>query len=265
MNLRPLSLGCALALALPGCTKKDEPKPAAPVAAPAKATPLEPLQREVAAAVDGGEEDALYRVVPLPVVGPAVPEGLHVKLDGEQASVAGRPFELSAVKGAIILEPTDDTYLVQAAALFAQLDDAKAEVWFKHPDAALAFKVTLRDEPSFQAWIDEPVPGKLRVVHRADGYELQTNMGKLPGGDPNGPTVPVRGGKFDLKTLQRGFERIHGRFKAAPDFCIVPSFGMELNQTVRAIAANYTSAEASYFGEASLIYPRPAKDAGAVK
>ncbi|MGA9525748.1 MAG: hypothetical protein WBV82_30095 [Myxococcaceae bacterium] len=31
-----------------------------------------------------------------------------------------------------------------------------------------------------------------------DGYDLQTAVGKLTGPDPNGPTVPLRGGKWDV-------------------------------------------------------------------
>jgi hypothetical protein len=147
--------------------------------------------------------------------------------------------------------------------LLAQLDDARREVWLLHPDAPIAFQVTLRDEPAFQAWLDHTeVPGKVRIIHRADGFELQTNMGKLPGGDPNGPTVPLRGGKFDLKTLQRGLQRLHSRFDTAPDLCLVPSFGMELSQVARALAADYTSADDRLFNELCLIYARPTRDAG---
>jgi hypothetical protein len=131
-------------------------------------------------------------------------------------------------------------------------------VWLAHPDDAdVAFRLTLRDAPAFQAWIDEPVPGKVRVIHRADGFELQTNLGKLPGADPNGPTVPVRGGKMDLTTLQRGFVRVQAKFKSAPDVCFVPSFGMELQQIARALAVNYAKPDQPFFEGLCLVYPRP--------
>ncbi len=242
-------------LACAACQQKPSPAPTPPRAQP---RPLEPLERVVAPS-DGGEDDPLYRVVPLAPVGPAVPPtAVQVVLSGESATVGGKPFELASLQGRpVVLQPTEETYLDQASALLAALDDAKAEVWLKHPDAPVAFKLTLRDEPAFKAWLDEAVPGKLRVVHRADGFELQTNMGKLPGGDPNGPTVPVRGGKFDYTTLQRGFERVQSRFRAAPDYCVVPSFGMELAQTARAMAANYSQADLPYFPSTCLVYPRP--------
>lgn len=226
----------------------QEQKPAAPIPR-AQPHPLEPLERVV---VDAGDaRDALYEVVPFTPVGPAVPTGARrVMLSGETTVVP-------AGTGPVVLVPDEETYLAQVAPLLATLADAKAEVWLQHPEAAIAFKLTLRDAPQFQAWIDEPVPGKLRVIQRADGFELQTNLGKLPGGDPNGPTVPLRGGKLDLTTLQRGFQRIQGKFKSAPDACFVPSFGTELAKIARAMAVNYVSAQSAYFPETCLVYPRP--------
>jgi hypothetical protein len=247
-----------LLLLLAACQKSAAPSASAPRAQP---KPLEPLERVVGEATDGGaaDDDPLYRIVVLTPVGPALPsDAVTVLLDGERATADGQPFEVAQAKGRpVLLVPGADTYLVQAAPLLAALDDAKAEVWLQHPDAPIAFKLALRDEAMFQTWLDEVVPGKLRVIHRADGFEMQTNMGKLPGGDPNGPTVPVRGGKLDLKTLQRGFEKVQARFTSAPDYCVVPSFGMELAQTARAMAANYVKPKVAFFPETCLVYPRP--------
>ncbi|MDP2272928.1 MAG: hypothetical protein Q8N23_26890 [Archangium sp.] len=226
----------------------QEPKPAAPIPR-AQPKPLEPLERVV---VDAGDaRDALYEVVPFTPVGPAVPSGARL------VTLSGEKTVLPAGSGPVVLVPDEETYLAQIAALLATLADAKEEVWLQHPEAAIAFKLKLRDAPEFQAWIDEPVPGKLRVIQRADGFELQTNLGKLPGGDPNGPTVPLRGGKLDLTTLQRGFQRIQNKFKSAPDVCFVPSFGTELAKTAQAMSVNYVSPESAYFPQTCLVYPRP--------
>lgn len=214
--------------------------------------PLEPLERVVTQSDAGADDrDTLYDVVPFTPVGPPLPVGATtLKLDGDTMP------ELPA-SGPILLTASEDEYLVQISGLLEKLDDGKREVWLKHPDADIAFKLKLRDAPNFQTWIDEPVPGKLRVIHRADGFELQTNLGKLPGGDPNGPTVPVRGGQMDLTTLQRGFVRIQSKFKNAPDVCFVPSFGMTLHHIARAMAVNYVKADSAFFAEICLIYPRP--------
>ncbi len=211
--------------------------------------PLEPLERVVFDA--GDSRDALFDIVPLQPVGPAVPTGLH------ELHLGGESLPDVPATGGVLLVSDEDSYLVQVAPLLAQLSDGHREVWLKHPDAPVAFKVELRDAAQFRAWIDEPVPGKFRVIHRADGFELQTNLGKLPGGDPNGPTVPVRGGKMDLTTLQKGFERIQGKFKAAPDVCFVPSFGMELRTIARAMAVNYVRPDSAFFEHLCLVYPRP--------
>ncbi len=236
----------AVILTLLGCNQhKQEPVPRA------QPHPLEPLERVM---VDAGDErDAYYAVVPLNPMGPPFPKGALV------LSSLTEKATLEADSKPVVLSPDEDTYLAQVAPMLAALDDRKQEVWLAHPDAPIAFKLKLRDVPSFQSWLDEPVPGKLRVIQRADGFELQTNMGKLPGADPNGPTVPLRGGQMDLTTLQRGFERIQAKFKSAPDVCFVPSFGTELQKIARAMAANYVSSQSAYFPELCLVYPRPAE------
>ncbi len=230
-----------------GCQQQKPPEPI-PRAQP---KPLEPLERVLLDA--GDDRDALYEVVPFTPVGPPIPKDARlVKLNGEKTVVPPGT-------GPIVFVPDEDTYLAQLAPLLASIGDGKEELWLQHPTAPIAFKVTLRDAAHFQEWIDEPVPGKLRVIQRADGFELQTNLGKLPGGDPNGPTVPLRGGKMDLTTLQRGFQRIQGKFKSAPDVCFVPSFGTEFAKISSAMAVNYLSAESAYFPETCLVFPRPAK------
>jgi hypothetical protein len=230
-------------LVLMSCTDKKPEPPAR-----AQPRPMEPLERVV---LDSGIEDPLFQIVPFTPVGPAVPQGVTV------LQLAGDALPQVPDTGAVMLVADEDTYLEQISALLAKLDDGKREVWLKHPDAEIAFQLTLRDAPHFQTWIDEPVPGKFRVIHRADGFELQTNLGKLPGGDPNGPTVPVRGGKMDLTTLQRGFQRVQAKFKSAPDMCFVPSFGMELRQIARAMSADYLKPDSAYFASLCLVYPRP--------
>lgn len=224
---------------------------------------LEPLEQVKAPppAADASVDDreAIFRIVPLPVSGPSVPEkAVRVELDGETATADGKPFDPKSVKqdDDVLLVAKGETYLVQAATLLAALDDVGADVFLLHPDHAVAWPLDLRDEGAFQSWIDDPEPGKVRVIHRADGFEVQTNLGKLPGQDPNGPTVPVRGGLMDLKTLQRGLEKVAQRFKTK-DVCFVPSFGMDLAQVSRAIAANWKSPEAAWFPVTCLVYPRP--------
>jgi hypothetical protein len=242
------------------CTEKKEPLPRA---TPKPLAPLEPVRADAAGATEA--EDPLHRIVPLEPVGPKPPEHASVvTLDGDRALFEGRPLgDPTKLTPPVLLVPVNDTYLVQVAPLLAALDDAGLEVWLEHPDADIAYPVKLRDEAAFRAWLEEPVPGKLRVIHREDGFELQTNMGKLHGGDPNGPTVPVRGGRMDLATLRKGLQTLQARFTHAPDYCILPSFGMELAQTARAMAPNYLRPDEAFFPQTCLVYPRPpAPDGG---
>jgi hypothetical protein len=223
---------------------------------------LEPLEQvKISSNADGSvdEREAIFRVVPLDVVGPAAPDkAMRLELDGETVKQNGVPFDVKSVKqnDEVILVPVGETYLVQIAATLAALDDVGADVFLQHPEQSIAWPIDLRDEAVFQSWIDDPEPGKVRVIQRADGFELQTNMGKLPGRDPNGPTVPVRGGHMDLKTLQRGLEKVAVFFKTK-EVCFVPSFGMELAHVSRAFASNWKSADLAWFPTQCLVYPRP--------
>ena len=257
------------AVALCGCPKKDDKKDEPRAPAKREAVRLEPLER---VQVDAGDDarEAQYQVAPFVTLGPSAPgDAVKVELDGEKATADGAAFEVAKLPVGdagvrrVLLVMKGETYLAQAAAVLAALDDAKAEVWLAHPDGALAFKVVLRDEPAFQLWLDEASDsGKVRVIHRADGFELQTAMGKLPGPDVNGPSVPVRGGQLDLATLQKGLARLQSRFVTAPDYCVVPSFGMVMNDVVKGLAANYVKVETPYFPTTCLVYPRPRPDAG---
>jgi len=245
-----------------------EEKPAEPLSALAPA-PLVPLA--TARPDAGGEEDALFRVAPAAVFGEEVPgEALRLELAGEAVGLgaerftATRPEEAARlaerVKGQrVLVVPDADTFLAQTSEALAVLRDSAEQVWLKHPDAAVAYRLVLRDEEGFRAWLAEVAPGKLRIIQRADGFELSTSVGKLPGADPNGPSVPVRGGKQDIATLRKGLGLLKGRFKTAEDLCLVPSFGTEVAHAARALSGVYTGPGEPLFETLCLVYPTPAR------
>jgi hypothetical protein len=222
---------------------------------------FEPLARVVEANSDASidERDALFRVVPLTVTGPPPPTAAaELVLDAERVTRQGAPFSLKTLQrdDVVLLSAAGETYLAQAASTLSVLDDVGAAVFLKHPQRDIAWPIDLRDEATFQSWIDDPEPGKVRVIQRADGFEIQTNLGKLPGFDPRGPTVPIRGGEMDLSTLAKGLERVAKRFKTK-EVCFVPSFGTALTDVSRALAANWNTANSAWFPRACLVYPRP--------
>jgi hypothetical protein len=251
---------CALVL-LAACRREEAP----PLKALAPA-PLAPLR--AAAPADAGRE-AVYQVDAAPVWGDAPPtsservllEGTTVRL-GQAAfgvdSAEGRAGVLAAVgRGPVVLVPVSDTYLAQVAPLLAALDDAALETWLLHPGGKVAFRLVLRDAPAFDAWLHEPKPGALRMVQRQDGLELVSNVGKLPGGDANGPTVPRRGGQLDVALAREGLERLKSRFDTADVLCVVPSFGTELRETGAVLTAAWEGPGKPLFASLCLVYPRP--------
>ncbi|WP_343073329.1 hypothetical protein [Pyxidicoccus fallax] len=202
-------------------------------------------------------------------------EALRLELAGERVRLGQESFEATRsaeaarlaerVKGReVLLVPDADTFLVQVSELLVVLRDSAEKVWLKHPDAPVAYPLVLRDEAGFRAWLEEVAPGKLRIIMRADGFELTTSVGKLPGPDPNGPSVPVRGGRQDLATLRRGLGLLKGRFKTSEDLCLVPSFGTEVAQAARALSGTYSAPGEPWFDELCFVFPTPrgARDGG---
>jgi hypothetical protein len=252
----------AAVVGLGGCR---EEKPAEPLAALSPP----PLPRVVAAVEEGEGEDALFRVAPVEVYGERVPkEALRVELAGEAVRLEGeelvpRRIEHRArlrerVKARrVLLVPDADTFLVQVSELLATLRDSAREVWLLHPDAPVAYPLVPRDEQGFQTWLAEVAPGKLRIIQRQDGFELTTSVGKLPGPDPNGPSIPVRGGRQDIATLRQGLVKLKGRFGTSEDLCLVPSFGTELAQAARALAGVYVGPGEPLFEGLCFVYPTP--------
>lgn len=259
--MRALLSALALLIA-PGC-RRDEPPPLKSLA-PA---PLQPLR--ATADADAGREVA-YRVEPAPVWGEPPPAGaVRVLLAGNAVRLLGASHSVDTEEGRgavlvqargrpLLLVPDAETYLAQLAPLLAALDDVGAETWLLHPGGAVAFRLRLRDAPAFDAWLHEPKPGALRIIQRQDGLELVSNVGKLPGGDGNGPTVPRRGGQLDVALARAGLLRLKSRFGAeATALCVVPSFGTELRETAALLTAAWAGPQEPLFASLCLVYPRP--------
>lgn len=251
-----VALACAAA-----CTEKPPAQPAAPELKSLAPQPLQPLD----------PAEAAFQVAPAPVFGEEPPaKALRLTLKAGQARLGEQDFALEspeamralqakAKEATVLVAALDDTFLAQAAPALEALDEAGAAVWLQHPsDGRAAYPVLLRDEAAFQIWIDEPKLGKVRAIQRADGFELMTKIGKLPGTDPNGPTVPVRGGQMDIATLRRGLGRLKERFPRSDDACLLPSFGTEVQAIARALSGFWSAAGEPIFSKVCLVYPRPA-------
>ena len=241
-----------------GCEERSAP----PLSSLAPA-PLQPLG---AAATDAGADP--HRLSPAAVWGAPLPGGaVRVTFKGGRAQVGATTASLGAdagvapllaaiAAGPALLVPDEGVYMAEAAPLLAALDDAHVPTWLLHPGGAVAFQVELRDERAFGAWLDAPTAGKLRVIQRQDGLELVSGIGKLPGPDPNGPTVPVRGGRLDVATAREGLQRLQLRFHT-PDACLVPSFGTELRAVATVLSAFWAGPKEPLFEHVCLVYPRP--------
>ncbi|RYZ39326.1 MAG: hypothetical protein EOO71_20540 [Myxococcaceae bacterium] len=270
-----LLLLCGLLL---GACRETPPAPTpSPSTPPAPGGAARPLAHRDA----GTWADAVIAPVFAQAFGEPLPEDvLRLEMSGEEVRLGAESFvparEPEAARlaervggRAVLLVVRDaDTFVAQVSELLAVLQAKAAGVWLLHPDAPVAYRVVLRDEAGFRAWLEEVAPGKLRIIQRADGFELTTSVGKLPGPDRNGPTVPVRGGRQDIATLRRELARLKTRFTTSEDVCLVPSFGTEMVQVARALGGTYVGPEESLFDTLCLVYPMPrpapsaARDAG---
>jgi hypothetical protein len=248
-----------------GCPQKEPMQSMAPAPLPT----LEP-DRGV---TDGSSEDlreGLFRVEPVPAWGDELPLSAQpLYVEATTISVGRKTVKrlapdwsaqvlglLSGRQCAVLLDSDPERYLADLADLLELLATRGCEVWLRHPDAPVAFKVTLRDNVQFERWLVEPQPGKIRVIQRADGFEIQTNIGKMAGSDPNGPTVPARGGKVDVGRLRRALGQLKERFSNAPDSCLVPSYGIELASIAQALSGYYRAEGKRIFNGLCLVYPQ---------
>nr|WP_199724615.1 hypothetical protein [Corallococcus sp. AB011P] len=259
-----------------GCREPTPAEPARTVS-PAPSLRVESESPPPAPRDAGTWADATVTPVSAPAWGEPLPDDvLRLELSGEQVRLGTETFTparaqdaarlAERVRGRDVLVAVGDadTFLAQVSDSLAVLRAQAAEVWLLHPDAPVAYRLVLRDEQGFRAWLEEVAPGKLRIIQRADGFELSTSVGKLPGPDRNGPSVPVRGGRQDIATLRRELARLKTRFTTSDDLCLVPSFGTEVVQVARALGGTYVAPEEGLFDTLCLVYPTPrsAPDAG---
>jgi hypothetical protein len=251
------SFGLAASLLLTGCDERPTPEQLRALAP----KPLPTLTRRVEGGTEARAEGALGQAAPADARRIAF-DGERVRMDGARLDLEGLAARLSAegAKRAIVDAP-GEVFLAQLAPLLAVLEDAEVEVLFLHPrDSRVALPVHPWDEPRFGRWLDEPVPGRIRIVQRADGLELSTNIGKLLGPDRNGPSLPTRGGRVDLAGAREGLRLLKQRFPEARDACLVPSFGTEVRQFVEVLSVFYSAPRTPSFETICLVYPRPRQE-----
>ena len=107
----------------------------------------------------------------------------------------------------------------------------------------------------FSAWLDADKPlGKIRVIMRADGLEVVTDRGKVPGPDRFGPSLPSVGTRPDFEALDTVISRIKARFPDEPEAGLAASPSISVAQAARVLAL-LNGPGGCRFEETFLVYP----------
>ncbi len=177
-----------------GCRRAPLPVPAPPglaEIAPGRGTPYTPralLQiRERALVLPSGERCPLSGACPslMALRGQPIAVDLEASLMVAELSVP-----LSQI--ALILG-REETICLRVAAQ----GEARCLDVLPRPAAALG------------GWMDAEKPlAKIRLMVRADGMEVVTVRGKIPGPDRFGPSVPTKGGRHDWALLAQSLARL---------------------------------------------------------
>lgn len=107
----------------------------------------------------------------------------------------------------------------------------------------------------FGAWLDAERPlAKLRIVMRADGLEVVTDRGKVPGPDRYGPSLPSIGGRPDFDGLDTAAAKLHARFPDETIAGLAPSPSITVKQAARVLAL-LNGPQGERFERTFLVYP----------
>ena len=78
---------------------------------------------------------------------------------------------------------------------------------------ARCLDVLPRPASALGPWMDAERPlAKIRLMVRADGMEIVTARGKIPGPDRYGPSVPTKGGRHDAALLSQSLAKLAAYF-----------------------------------------------------
>ena len=107
----------------------------------------------------------------------------------------------------------------------------------------------------FGAWLDADKPlGKVRVIMRADGLEVVTDRGKVPGPDRFGPSLPSLGTRPDFDALDTLLSRVKAHFPDETMAGLAPSPSISVAQAAHVLAL-LSGPGGARFEQTFLVFP----------
>lgn len=204
-----LSIIASLLSALAGCSKAPPPVPAPPGLATIPAghgspyTPRPLLRiRDRALVLPSGERCPLSGSCP-----------------GLQA-LAGQPLAIELEASLIVAELSQPLGLIAARLGPGETICLRVAAGGQ----ARCLDVLPRPAAALGAWMDAERPlAKIRLMVRADGMEVVTARGKIPGPDRYGPSIPTKDGRHDAALLSQSLARLAAYFPEERDAALLAS------------------------------------------
>ena len=139
----------------------------------------------------------------------------------------------------VLLVPLGDTYLAQVTPAARRARRRRLRGLAQAPRGLIAFKVKLRDETTWQEWIDEPVPESCASSTAPTASSCRRTWASCPAR----PERPLGAGARRPHGSADPAQGLRAREAAAssdaPDVCFVPSMGIAMADVISAFAANY--------------------------
>lgn len=168
---------------------------------------------------------------------------------------------LGALRGKdLVLELDEKLRMADLSAAFAALGEALEDgdqvclaVFDGKERRCVPFRPFSGDD--FGAWLDAEKPlGKIRIVMRADGLEVVTDRGKVPGPDRYGPSLPSPGARPDYAGVEDASRKLRARFRDEDTAGLVPSASIPVAQAARVLSL-LNGPQGERFEKTFLVYP----------
>lgn len=175
-----------------------------------------------------------------------LPSGERCPVEGDcpaLRALRGQPLAVDVGAELVVAE------LTQPLLQLAELAAPGAPICLRVAANGLSRCLDVRPLPAalLGAWMDAATPlAKVRLMVRADGMEVVTVRGKIPGPDRYGPSVPTRRGAHDFPALAAALARLAAHLPQEDEAALLASPRTPFQTAAQALAALGSASERQF-------------------